>query len=375
MEVFKKDSQITILKCLAIFFVVIGHRGGIDLLGEWFPIYSFHIPLWFFISGCLYKTQNENQIVYFIKRKVYHLVIPFFFINSLYGIIAIFLSKKNIIAYGIQNNLRSFLIVPWQGGNQFGLNLASWFVLALFLIEISYVIIRKILSYLAIKNEYILGVFFLVTGTLGVVLAHCGYRTEWWLTLVRVLYGLFFFHMGHLYYSKWKFKDTLNSGIYFSLCFLMSYIMQLLTSNNLYIGVWNADFNRLQVTPILSLLTPIAGIMFWLRVSKLLVRWAEKSKFINYIGSNTWTIMMHHQMIFFIINYIFSKLYINYGWPSDFDINAFRTNAWYGYTLFHNPNSMLIFSILGILIPLSIKFLLQKFLPQNKIGKFIAKSF
>ena len=56
----ERDVQISILQCLAIIFVVVGHRGGINLLNEWFPINSFHMPLWFFISGYLYKVDESG---------------------------------------------------------------------------------------------------------------------------------------------------------------------------------------------------------------------------------------------------------------------------------------------------------------------------
>ena len=56
----KRDIMIDVLKGMGIATVVIGH-----IEGFWFtimPVYSFHMPLFFFISGFLFSLTNESFI-------------------------------------------------------------------------------------------------------------------------------------------------------------------------------------------------------------------------------------------------------------------------------------------------------------------------
>lgn len=60
-----------ILSALAIIMVVAGHLGySILTLGELFPYYSFHIPLFMFISGYFYRESEEEHPLLYIKKKV-----------------------------------------------------------------------------------------------------------------------------------------------------------------------------------------------------------------------------------------------------------------------------------------------------------------
>lgn len=48
----KYNHTLGILSAFGIIFVVLGHVGeNIFTLNEWFPYYSFHMPLFIFISG------------------------------------------------------------------------------------------------------------------------------------------------------------------------------------------------------------------------------------------------------------------------------------------------------------------------------------
>ena len=53
----QKNNNVTIWMCLGIIFVVLGHRGGINLFTEWFPYYSFHMPFFIFLAGYLFKEK------------------------------------------------------------------------------------------------------------------------------------------------------------------------------------------------------------------------------------------------------------------------------------------------------------------------------
>ena len=68
-----KKKWVDVLKGLGIILVVVGHNFG-GLTKQ--IIFLFHMPLFFFLSGYLFK-KNDN-ITDFIKNKAIHFIIPYF---------------------------------------------------------------------------------------------------------------------------------------------------------------------------------------------------------------------------------------------------------------------------------------------------------
>ena len=71
-------SYIDILKGFGIILVVFGHIYHNDIVVSW--VYSFHMPLFFFAAGWLYK---EKPVVVDIKRRFTTIMIPYFCFGSL----------------------------------------------------------------------------------------------------------------------------------------------------------------------------------------------------------------------------------------------------------------------------------------------------
>lgn len=71
----KRNDIVDIAKGIGIFLMVIGHTGIPLPLRIW--IYSFHMPLFFFISGFFYK-RDKYGIGSFVKARCKTLVIPYF---------------------------------------------------------------------------------------------------------------------------------------------------------------------------------------------------------------------------------------------------------------------------------------------------------
>lgn len=65
-----RDRSIDAAKGIAIILVVLGHVcTGIPWLVKW--IYSFHMPLFFMISGYLREGKEYGDFVPFLKKKQY----------------------------------------------------------------------------------------------------------------------------------------------------------------------------------------------------------------------------------------------------------------------------------------------------------------
>ncbi len=89
----KRLDYLDIVKGFAILLVILGCITEQNNIKIW--IYSFHIPLFFIISGILfYYTENKNKTVKrIIKSRIRNLMNPFLFF-SFFNILIIFLFFK-----------------------------------------------------------------------------------------------------------------------------------------------------------------------------------------------------------------------------------------------------------------------------------------
>lgn len=342
------NKKMLILQAFAIILVVIGHRGGIQVFADWFSIYSYHMPLFIFISGYFYKDENQNNIFKFILKKIKNLVIPYYIWAFIYFFIILILKRFNLPTYSYDIGFKMFFLEPWITGHQLGLNAAAWFVLSLFLVQVIYIIFRR-LSHL--KNEWILTAIFIIIGGISVLFANEGYNEGIYLTIVRTGFLIQFYQIGYLYKKKIENKFKVNNLVYFILLFIVQFLIIKMWGAKSFSAVFCNEFDHNNV--FLPLLTSITGIMLWMKISELLLPILGENKLFNYIGKNTWTIMMHHQLVFYFINlgFLFISNFIKL---DAFNYDAFSTNMWYAYN-WGDDRFYIFYIILGIGIPLLIK--------------------
>ncbi|MBI6040143.1 acyltransferase family protein [Clostridium perfringens] len=360
------NKKFLLLQFFAILLVVNGHKFGINMFNDWFPIYSYHMALFIFISGYFYKSENERNVFKYIYKKFKNLIIPYYIWAAIYLGIVIILNKFNLPTYSAEINLKNFFIEPWITGHQLGLNVAAWFVLSLFCVQVFYVLFRKIFF---VKNEWIIMVIFIVIGAITVLLANKGYNKGYQLTLVKLFFLVQFYQMGYLYKKKIEHKVKLNTILYFLIIFLIQFLIIKKWGNDnfSYSIAFGEKFSRTNI--FLPLLTSTTGIMLWLKISEILLPVLGENKYIKYIAKNTWTIMMHHQLTFYFINLgvLFISTFIQI---DNFNYDIFLHDMWYGYNC--GDNRFYIFYIfLGIVIPLTIRCYLEKCVDKYRNKKII----
>lgn len=167
---------------------------------------------------------------------------------------------------------------------------------------------------------------------------------------MRCLFLLPFFQFGFLYNQKLEIKDNLNNLCYFLIIFLVQFLLICNYNNITFSLVGCNDFDSNILLPFITSLT---GILFWLRISKIISSYFRGNKLIKYISQNTFEIMTHHMFIFFLINTVF-RLFKRAG----FDETAYRNNIFYIYLPFDYRFSIF-YLLLGIFVPLIIKHLID----------------
>ena len=145
------NYQMCILSVIGIFFMMLGHlKNDFTSVGTfygWFPYYSFHMPLFFFISGYFYRDSYEKDLhrslPSFLWKKIKALIIPYYVINGCFLIFQSFLHSRGIWL-GNGFSLKEWLLQPWIRPEPYTLAHPTWFLIALFLSQIYFLLIRKL---------------------------------------------------------------------------------------------------------------------------------------------------------------------------------------------------------------------------------------
>lgn len=215
------------LRLLATILVVVGHSdylqhhtiyGGISFpipenansiyfaylydahvtLVEW--IYSFHMPLFFMLSGAVLALRPITGMGGILKSKTKRLLLPYLLCGCLFMI-----PIKRIVNFYDDSSVL-LAVGGFLSGRESG---HLWFLLTLFWIILAFVALLKILSKLNIKSEYAL----LFICGIGQFMAP--YITSDFLCLQKALSYILYFAIGYVFEHErrkaapWTIKKTL----------------------------------------------------------------------------------------------------------------------------------------------------------------------
>lgn len=294
----KKDM--TILKAIGIIMVVMGHKYNPF---SWYPPYSFHMALFIFISGYFYNEKYESNKGLLVKKRFKSYVVPYFIWNFFYMVVTYLLKVKYKFILGDAPSLKSFFITPFVNGHQYSLYLAAWFVLTLFIVQVIFVFLYPCIKKFT-KNEMVHLIIFILLGICATTIAGKGANAGIKLFIIKTLFGLLFFYLGVYYKRNLEHKNIFNVWI-LGCSFLIQMLMIINFKNIEYTLAWG-NFSGHTIIPIVA---SINGIYLYLFVSKAISNLLPDNDILFKIGRNTVHIMNHHILIFFIINYIFIKVY------------------------------------------------------------------
>jgi acyltransferase len=262
-------------------------------------IYSFHMPLFFFISGYFYPKQYSDFLPFFRSRILLRLVPVLLFA-------AIGLLFWSIYQLGWEGRI-DLPVIAWKAlGYLRGIPelwLITWFLVCLFTTELlAFPIASKIRSerllIWAMGGIYILG--FLLTDRIGAVVRVFGIQKNTWY-IHEAIFVLSFYLLGLLFSKKSLFTRQFSFPIRLLLGLIASCTVFLTFDLNHpgdadHFVVMIATSTHGQLWPFT--VTSIAGIVAVLAISTLL----PKLPFVEYLGKNS--------LLFFCWNGIFA-LFIN----------------------------------------------------------------
>ena len=372
-----------ILSSLAIIMVVAGHIGySIMTVGDLFPYYSFHVPLFMFISGYFYRDSEEEHPFLYIKKRVRRLLVPYLIWNLVYGIVA-WAMRAAGFSMGDPISFRTLFIAPFLHGYQFIYNYAAWFVPVLFIIEVLNLSARLVLrriresisklivgqsgskagTDLEFLTEWIMLIGSLIVGMTTVWLAIGGHVWGNYKAPGRILFLFPCFQMGQFYYKKLEKHDTLGNLPYFVIVIGIQVLLNVCCYGLAFSAVWCTGFAN---GPVIPYVTVVSGIAFWLRIAKVLTPAVGESEVVRYIGRNTYAVMMHHVMVFMLIKAIIAGVASSTGLCADFDFEQFYTNIDYLYLVNGVEQFKMVYLAAGMALPLGLQYVLCRFRERVK---------
>jgi len=270
-------------KFIGIFLVILGHQ---DLPASVYNfIYTFHMPLFFFISGYLFSFQKYQSGRKFVRHRARQLLIPYFalgLVTYLYWVLIL----QQFGAYKDEIPSWKPLVGMFYGvseGGYLGHCIPSWFLPCLFCVEVIF--------YFAFRDNK-----HRAFTLLGLVVV--GYLMHW--MPVRLPFGLdvacaaiFFYALGHYlkpYVQNWLVQKPglLLAAVLglLALTLLFSGTNQVVDMRVLVWGNWYALF----------LLGGVSGTLLVITVGRLLAQALGRRAVVERIASNTLIILFFQQI-------------------------------------------------------------------------------
>ncbi|MDD3014155.1 MAG: acyltransferase family protein [Candidatus Gastranaerophilales bacterium] len=270
-----------IAKGIGIIFVIFAHVLTISpaLLNY---IYSFHMPLFFFISGYLFSDTKYKTLKDFSKKKAQTLLVPYFIFSAVSFIYWALIQTRMGDDIQHPNLFHAFIGIFYSNpaDHAMSYNVALWFLTCLFCTEILFFIVKK-------RNEnkhhlIISLVLFSILGYLYSLYVH--FNLPW--SIDVAFSAVVFYGVGYLF-------KTVNKNDYFLQKFSRIPVLLIVVAVNYFLSQINHEIdmasNELH-NYFLFYTGAFLGIFSWISVSFLI----KESKYLSYIGKNSLIIFGLH---------------------------------------------------------------------------------
>jgi fucose 4-O-acetylase-like acetyltransferase len=273
-----------IAKGIGIIFVIFAHVITISpaLLNY---IYSFHMPLFFFISGYVFSDTKYKTLKSFAKKKAQTLLIPYaaFSIFSFLYWVLIQIRMGDDIKH--PDILRAFTGIFYSDSNYYSMdyNPALWFLTCLFCTEIIFFFIKKI------EKKYYLAIILFLFSILGYLYSIYSppFILPWGID--TAFNAVVFYGTGYLF-------KTINKEDYLLERFSKIPAVLLFIPLNYFLSQINQDINmalNILNNYFLFYSGAFLGIFSWISISYLV----KSSRFLSYVGKNSLIVFGLHLKI------------------------------------------------------------------------------
>lgn len=289
------SNTVTLVKGVGIIFMVLAHTLPAECL-VWRVIYTFHMPLFFLMSGYCFKGKYINETKQFFIKKVNGIYVPFVMFSMSFLLLHNLFCSLYIYEPSAIYNWKDFLwhttrIMTRMSHNE-GLLGTFWFLKQLFWGNIIFFFTLKLCK----KNSLLTASsLFLITELLCVT--HI--RMPYWGIDYNTTYAAFFISAGYM----WRQSNfNINNRILFLVGTLLITIEILLLHNVSFL-------NNSPVSLLIYTLPAIFGTMmvYGLCIAILRHYSGRLLPIMLYVGQHTLPIMALHFISFKLVSYLYIK--------------------------------------------------------------------
>lgn len=278
----KKILWINTLKAIGIILVVIGHNDTVFTK----YIYSFHMSLFFFLSGITFRTDKLTDDKAYVKRRAKALLKPYFIYSIFLYIIWIPLELfqgKEITLKILLNNLIG--IFYSQGSHKFmSWGIPMWFLPCMFVVAVGYYYLKKIG-----KNDEVK--IIIILALLGYLTRFLPFRLPW--SLDTALTGIVFYSVGNILREKIISHKPSKKDFKLSIVIIISTFI--LANLNGRVDFYSNKFSNYIIFYL------VAFSMMYVLIN--LAKSIKPNKILNLIGTNTLIILAFHIRVLEVIKF------------------------------------------------------------------------
>ncbi len=290
----ERINWVDVARGIGVLLVIYGH--GLAATPLRFIIYSFHMPLFFFLSGLVFHKRKNEKYLTVLKKDFKRILIPYF----IFAAISFTLWLSNIPFDRIRWDLvlKQIVGIFYGSGNNgyLAINIVLWFLPCLFIVKQIFWFISRL------EIKLIIPILFLFSAL--------GYSFYVFMPNLKLpfgfesaLTGVVFFGAGYL----WNFMPEKITQIFkkYMLVFLAILITLTIifsiTNFSLYNHQVDLRLNRIN-NYFLFYLAAFSGIISIALISMK----ANKNKFLEYLGRNSLLLFVWHLVVFsYISDFVF----------------------------------------------------------------------
>ncbi|MBP3504784.1 MAG: acyltransferase [Lachnospiraceae bacterium] len=301
-----KETTISIMKCLAIVGVVVGHCG----LSRWTEAFvnQWHLATFFFVAGMCFKDKYILQPKMYIKRRIKSLYVPFVEFGLLFLVIhnilyVIHCAGIEYTIHDIGQELFNLTIGLTSNEPLMG---AMWFCPALLLTSIIMMLTRMfVCKWLYISGMSKSGGVMLpiLIFLLGYTAIQLHFKSPYCIWQYMVL--SFIMWMGYLFKHYVK-TDTWNTNIHVIVTVTGFALITFATNYGFMARLQPASINKENIIA-LVLIPALAGLSIY--CLSILLNRTKLRLALAYIGDHSFSIMALHFLAFKVVNFAQIEFY------------------------------------------------------------------
>lgn len=286
----QRIEYIDVAKGVGMVLVVVGHTIQGKSLGG-LAIWSFHMPLFFILSGLCFNDTRWPMFIPFLRRRIKTLAVPLL-------IFSVLVHCANCMFGMVDYSITDI--------NKFCLPVAGWFVLVLFFVELIYWAVNKAIVITPPLCK-------VLTISVFLALSILIYRTEINIpfNFTSIPIGIFFYSIGHQARPHITNITEKSSSVWLSLLFIASPIAIAWTTHKSLDLSNNYIPSPIVLRTVCAYLATTGILSLGKRYAEISSQSAKSKRIILWIGRNTLPILLLHMFLISFSSHFFAPYFIS----------------------------------------------------------------